>query len=293
MVRDWAIDRVCEAQDGSAAMAELASEIAHRLGELAREHTEGGPPSENASVSSPSSYGRCRLGSPVWRRRIAAPRSRTQVVLRWPVVRSDLRSLQMAAARWPRRRRCRLPRLRRTEQGVEQSNGCSDLFETRTHAPLDLCTPLGDEGPPADVGRRPQRQIRHACRAGFRLRSRYRPAGLPTIPRTRLNARYQPALALARVVLANTAFELREGHVHSASFVLNMNDVFERFVHEVLAAELLIDSGVALRYQYPIDLAQTTRCANGTLRFGGLARSIDSGLVEPDRGLRVVVDAKV
>ena len=58
----------------------------------------------------------------------------------------------------------------------------------------------------------------------------YEPQRLPEIIVTRLNRHYQPALALARLVLRATAFELRHGHVQATAFLVDMNELFEDFV---------------------------------------------------------------
>ncbi len=58
----------------------------------------------------------------------------------------------------------------------------------------------------------------------------YRSAELPDLPINPLNAHYQPALALARLILRATTFELAEGQVRAASFLIDMNRVFENFV---------------------------------------------------------------
>ena len=58
----------------------------------------------------------------------------------------------------------------------------------------------------------------------------YRPSELPDLPDNPLNAHYQPALDLARLILRSTTFELAEGEVRAASFLIDMNRVFEDFV---------------------------------------------------------------
>ena len=59
----------------------------------------------------------------------------------------------------------------------------------------------------------------------------YRPSDtLPDPPLNPLNAHYQPALALARLILESTSFELSSGEVRAASFLIDMNRVFEDFV---------------------------------------------------------------
>ena len=53
---------------------------------------------------------------------------------------------------------------------------------------------------------------------------------LPDVPINPLNAHYQPALALARLILKSGTVELAAGKVESASFLIDMNRVFEDFV---------------------------------------------------------------
>ena len=55
---------------------------------------------------------------------------------------------------------------------------------------------------------------------------------------SRLNAHYQPALRLARLVLANLALQDVVGDTQASSFMLDMNDLFERFVTERLRRAL-------------------------------------------------------
>ena len=58
----------------------------------------------------------------------------------------------------------------------------------------------------------------------------YHPAHLPELPVNPLNTHYQPALALARLILKSGTVELAAGNVESASFLIDMNQVFEDFV---------------------------------------------------------------
>ena len=58
----------------------------------------------------------------------------------------------------------------------------------------------------------------------------YRPNDLPELPINPLNAHYQPALALGRLILKSGTVELAAGKVESASFLIDMNKVFEDFV---------------------------------------------------------------
>ena len=71
----------------------------------------------------------------------------------------------------------------------------------------------------------------------------YRPAELPDPPVNPLNAHYQPALDLARLILRSTTFELAEGEVRAASFLIDMNRVFEDFVVVGLREALRLTAG--------------------------------------------------
>ncbi len=55
---------------------------------------------------------------------------------------------------------------------------------------------------------------------------------------TRLNEHYKPALRLARLVLANLTLRDTLGETQASSFMLDMNDLFERFVTERLQQDL-------------------------------------------------------
>ncbi len=65
---------------------------------------------------------------------------------------------------------------------------------------------------------------------------------------TRLNEHYRPALGLARVLLDNVTLLDRSGATTAMSFMLNMNDLFERFVTErlrrALTGRLIVESQV-------------------------------------------------
>ena len=76
------------------------------------------------------------------------------------------------------------------------------------------------------------RRLLSAMRAVFANVSdvEYRPTHLPEVPVSPLNAHYQPALALARLILKSGTVELAAGNIESASFLIDMNKVFEDFV---------------------------------------------------------------
>lgn len=94
---------------------------------------------------------------------------------------------------------------------------------------------------------RESRRLLGAMRAVFVNVSdiEYRPSDtLPDPPLNPLNAHYQPALALARLILEATTFELADGKVRAASFLIDMNKVFEDFVVVALREALGLTAGV-------------------------------------------------
>ncbi|MFF3178611.1 McrC family protein [Rhodococcus pyridinivorans] len=60
------------------------------------------------------------------------------------------------------------------------------------------------------------------------------PESIDSIPFTRLNRHYAPALRLARLVLANLTLTDVHGKVQASSFMVDMNDLFQRFITERL-----------------------------------------------------------
>ena len=65
------------------------------------------------------------------------------------------------------------------------------------------------------------------------------PDDLDRIPITRLNAHYEPALRLARLVLQNLTLVDQQGGTSASSFMVDMNWLFERFVTERLRRALV------------------------------------------------------
>ncbi|MCY3747652.1 MAG: restriction endonuclease, partial [Chloroflexi bacterium] len=104
----------------------------------------------------------------------------------------------------------------------------------------------------------------------------YRPTHLPEVPVTPLNAHYRPALALARLILKSGSVELAAGKVESASFLIDMNQVFEDFVvvalrealdlteytfsQEARGRDLWLDEGRDVRLKPDISWWQGNRC---------------------------------
>lgn len=65
-----------------------------------------------------------------------------------------------------------------------------------------------------------------------------RPETVDAIHMTRLNEHYAPALGLARLVLANLTLTDVQGETAASSFMVDMNDLFQRFVTERLRRDL-------------------------------------------------------
>ena len=62
--------------------------------------------------------------------------------------------------------------------------------------------------------------------------------GAPPVQYTRLNSHYRPAVELARLIIDNSSLELFHGEVAGASFLLDMNRVFEQFLFVALREAL-------------------------------------------------------
>jgi 5-methylcytosine-specific restriction enzyme subunit McrC len=80
-----------------------------------------------------------------------------------------------------------------------------------------------------------------------------RGAGPPTWRRSRLNVRYQPALALAQIVLAADSFEHHIGDLRVTGYMFDMWRVFEDFVTVALAESLRSYGGRSI-CQKPLSL---------------------------------------
>lgn len=80
------------------------------------------------------------------------------------------------------------------------------------------------------------REVAAAFSEVSNLQIRPREVALPLI--TRLNKHYEPALRLAALILRGGSFELGDGSATGSAFLLDMNDVFEAFVHRSLCEAL-------------------------------------------------------
>ncbi|MGH2920955.1 MAG: McrC family protein, partial [Gaiellaceae bacterium] len=81
------------------------------------------------------------------------------------------------------------------------------------------------------------------------------PRGAESPPITRLNERYSAALSLAELILGATSLNAERGEISSASFLFDMNQVFESFLTRSLEDALRPYRGW-LRAQYRTTLAR-------------------------------------
>lgn len=85
-------------------------------------------------------------------------------------------------------------------------------------------------------------------------RGRQRPAWVET----RLNARYQPALELAEMILNGRSFEQRAGDLTVSGYLFNMASIFEDFVTVGLREAMSSYAGrSSLQYRTHLDVAET------------------------------------
>jgi 5-methylcytosine-specific restriction enzyme subunit McrC len=101
----------------------------------------------------------------------------------------------------------------------------------------------------AAIGRIPLRSDR-AKREIFRARRlfgavervHFAPAAVPDVIFTRLNGHYQPAIALASLILRSMSLDLGAGGPRGSAFLIDMNTVFEQFVRRALRSALDVDA---------------------------------------------------
>ena len=66
----------------------------------------------------------------------------------------------------------------------------------------------------------------------------YDPRRLPTVDYMRLNHHYRGVVELAKLILRSLSYDLKFGTVSAAAFLVDMNDVFEKFVWVALQEAL-------------------------------------------------------
>lgn len=84
------------------------------------------------------------------------------------------------------------------------------------------------------------------------------PSGVPNVNFTRLNAQWEPAFRLARLILSGEALRDETGTVVGTAFTVDMNTLFEKFVEEVVAEEVW-RSGWELEAQFRVRLTERVR----------------------------------
>src|SRR5690606_412825 len=120
-------------------------------------------------------------------------------------------------------------------------------------------------GLPREVRRRLLHQRMRLADVAVLVRGRPLPAWRPS----RLNARYQQALRLARAVLENASPEHGPGGLRVDGFLFDMNKLFEDFV-TVALREALRGSGYRARFQDPhwLDEAAAIRMRPDLVLYG-------------------------
>lgn len=92
---------------------------------------------------------------------------------------------------------------------------------------------------------------------------------LPPTPASRLNSRYQPALALARMVLRSRSVDVLDSGVRATGFLVNMNTVFEDFVTVALTEALAPYGGrCAAQDRHTLDQDRQVKLRPDLVRYG-------------------------
>jgi 5-methylcytosine-specific restriction enzyme subunit McrC len=124
------------------------------------------------------------------------------------------------------------------------------------------------------VGRTSVRRLRHLLGRMADVRPLVPGQATPLTPPSRLNAHYQPALALARMVLRSRSVDVLDAGVRATGFLVNMNTVFEEFLTTALARALTPWGGrcVAQDTRYRLDQAGLIPLRPDLVRYGADGR---------------------
>jgi 5-methylcytosine-specific restriction enzyme subunit McrC len=98
---------------------------------------------------------------------------------------------------------------------------------------------------------------------------------LPATPASRLNAGYQPALALARMILRSRSVDVLDAGVRATGFLVNMNTVFEDFVTVALTEALAPHGGRCVAQdRHVLDDARRVDLRPDLVRYGSAGRPV-------------------
>jgi 5-methylcytosine-specific restriction enzyme subunit McrC len=111
------------------------------------------------------------------------------------------------------------------------------------------------------------------------------PSQVPRVTFTRLNARWEPAFRLARLILSDETLRDETGTAVGTAFTVDMNVLFEKFVEEVVAEEAW-RSGWELEPQFRVRLTERVPMKPDLvlLRHGEPVAVADAKYVELDEG---------
>ncbi len=122
---------------------------------------------------------------------------------------------------------------------VQYDEFTADIIENRIiRAALDQLRACGARSPTVA---RALREVEFAFRDVHLCK--YSPQAVPEVSFTRLNEHYKPAIRLATLLLRSASFELRSSGVAAPAFLVDMNRVFEAFVHRALEEMLPVGKG--------------------------------------------------
>ncbi len=115
------------------------------------------------------------------------------------------------------------------------------------------------------------RRLRHLIGRLVEVRRLVPGQPLPHVQAGRRNERYQPALALARMVLTARSIDITDAGVRATGFVVNMNSVFEDFVTIALTRALATYGGrcQAQDQSHAMDEAGNIKLRPDLLRYDG------------------------
>lgn len=132
------------------------------------------------------------------------------------------------------------------------------------------------------VGRVSVRRLRHLLGRMADVRPLVPGQALPSTPPSRLNAHYQPALTLSRMILRGRSVDVLDAGVRASGFLVNMNTVFEEYVTTALTHALSPWGGrcVTQDTRYRLDQAGLIPLRPDLVRYG------------PDGTPQAVIDAK-